>query len=188
MLCYHTMKSSGLDYHKKVDAVFGSTKIHKHEYTNCGVRSIMDKDHDVNLNQDEYIKSLRPITSSEPTGASADKEATKLLSDMFVSLRGAIAYALLTQAWIQVYAVSLQRVQQPTNLDVPRLNAITRKLQSQPKKLRFPAMKCIGILDIHTDSGYRRITEAEDVRGYGMRGLCSLRRGVPVSSGHALRA
>ena len=96
------------DYQKRVDAVFGSTKIHKHEHTNCGVRSIMDKDHNVTLDQDEYIKSLRPITSSELTGASADKEATKLVSDMFVSLRGAIAYALLTQAWIQVYVVSLQ--------------------------------------------------------------------------------
>ena len=49
----------------EVDRSFGSTKIHKHEYTNCGVRSIMDKDHNVTLDQDEYIKTLRPIVSPE---------------------------------------------------------------------------------------------------------------------------
>ena len=47
-------------------------------------------------------------------------------------------------------------------------------------------MRCIGQLDIHTDSGYRRIESAEDVKGYGMRGMCSLRRGVPVTRGNAL--
>ena len=49
-------------------------------------------------------------------------------------------------------------------------------------------MKCIGHLDIHTDSGYRRIESADDVKGYGMRGLCTLRRGVPVSHGHVNQA
>ena len=56
---------------------------------------------------------------------------------MFVSLRGALAYAVITQAWILVYVVALQRVQTPTNLEVRRLNAITRKLQREPKKLIF---------------------------------------------------
>ena len=173
-------------YKTKVDNVFGSTKIHKHEYTNCGVRSIMDKEHNVSLDQDEYIKTLRPIVSPELTGASPEQEATKNLTDMFVSLRGAIAYVLLTQAWLQVYVVALQRVQVPTILDIRRLNAITRKLQRDPQKLIFHAMRCIGQLDIHTDSGYRRIESAEDVKGYGMRGMCSLRRGVPVTRGNAL--
>ena len=58
--------------------------------------------------------------------------------------------------------------------------------QSQPKKLKFPATKCFGILDIHTHSGYRRTNEAEDIRGYGMRGLCSLRRGTPMKGAHSL--
>jgi hypothetical protein len=169
-------------YKKEVDQVFGSTEIHKHEYTNCGVRSVMDKDHNVTLDQHEYIKTMRPIVSPELTGSAAEKDSTKSVSDMFVSLRGAIAYTLLTQAWIQVYVVALQRVQQPTNLDVRRLNAVTRKLQKDPQKLKFTAMHCSGHLDIHTDSGYRRITEAGDIRGYGMRGLCSLRKGVKTLS------
>ena len=170
-------------YKIEVDKIFGSTKIHKNEYTNCGVRSKMDENHNVILDQDEYIKTLRPISSPDLTGASPEQEANKILTDMFVSLRGAIAYVLLTQAVYQVYVVALQRVQQPTILDIRRLNALTRKLQREPQKLIFHAMRCIGQLDIHTDSGYRRITEAEDVRGYGMRGMCSLRRGIPVKRG-----
>jgi hypothetical protein len=180
-----TGEEANIDAYKaEVEKVFGPTKIHKHDYTNCGIRSVMDKDHNVTLDQDGYIATLRPIVSPELTGAAPDKEATKTVSDMFVSLRGAIAYALLTQAWIQVYVVALQRIQQPTNLDVRRLNAITRKLQREPQKLIFRAMKCIGHLDIHTDSGYRRVETVEDVKGYGMRGLCTLRRGVPLSHGH----
>ena len=42
-------------YKAEVDRVFRSTKIHKHKYTNYGVRSIMGKDHNVTLDQDEYI-------------------------------------------------------------------------------------------------------------------------------------
>ena len=41
----------------------------------------------------------------------------------------------------------------------------------------FVSMKCNGEVDLHTDSGYRRMTKVEDVKGYGMRGLCLLRRG-----------
>eukprot|EP00974_Lingulodinium_polyedra_P056359 5419879-Lingulodinium_polyedra.AAC.1 len=61
------------------------------------------------MDQDENIASLRPIVSQELTGAPPDAKATKLVADQFVSLRGALAYTTLTQAWIQVYAVALQR-------------------------------------------------------------------------------
>eukprot|EP00974_Lingulodinium_polyedra_P088915 8618765-Lingulodinium_polyedra.AAC.1 len=68
-------------------------------------------------------------------------KATKLVADQFASLRGALAYTTLTQAWIQV-----------------RLNSVARKLQKSPQKLIYPAMKCNGTVDIHSDSGYRRLT------------------------------
>ena len=176
-------------YQASVEKVFGKCKSHKHEFTNCGVRYKKDAstDYAVIMDQDEYIKTLRPIVSPELTGASADKEATKAVSDLFVSLRGALAYTVLTQAWIQVYVVALQRVQQPTNIDVRRLNAITRKLQKEPQKLIFPAMTCVNHIDIHTDSGYRRIESADDVKGYGMYGLCLLRRGKPLATKRANR-
>ena len=41
-------------------------------------------------------------------------------------------------------------------------------------------MTCSGHLDLHTDSGYRRLTGEEDdeVKGYGMRGMNVLRKGT----------
>ncbi len=142
------------------------------------------------MDQDEYIKTMRPIVSPELTGAPAEQEATKLVADQFVSLRGALAYTILTQAWIMVYIVALQRIQIPTNLEVRRLNALTRKLQRDPQKLIFRAMECSGICDLHSDSGYRRIDNAEDVKGYGMRGLnllrCGVRRGTKEKIVHLL--
>ena len=62
-----------------------------------------------------------------------------------------------------IYGVSLQRVQKPTNLQVRRLNAVTRKLLSSPKKIVYRAMVPNDEVDIHSDSGYRRLTgNAED--------------------------
>jgi hypothetical protein len=166
-------------YSAEVEKTFGKCKLNKHTFTNCGVRYASQDNHDIHMDQDEYIKTMRPIVSSELTGAAAEKDATKLVADLFVSLRGALAYTTLTQAWIQVYIVALQRVQWPKNIDVRRLNAITRKLQKEPKKLIFAAMTCSGTVDIHTDSGYRRVTDLEDLqKGYGMRGMCLLRRGI----------
>ena len=84
-----------------------------------------------------------------------------------------------------VYIVALQRIQEPTNLDVRRLNAITRKLQREPKKLVYPAMKCLKRVDMHTDSGHRRLSGGpEDVeKGYGTRGMNIMRRGAAACSG-----
>jgi hypothetical protein len=166
------------EYHHEVEKVFGSCKINKNLFTNCGVRHTMTKEHDVIMDQDVYIATMRPIVHADLTGAPAEREATKIVADMFVSLRGALAYTTLTQAWMQVYIVGLQRIQAPTNLEIRRLNAITRKLQKSPGKLIFKAMICSRECDVHTDSGYRRIEIIDDIKGYGMRGLCLLRRGV----------
>ena len=124
----------------------------------------------------------------ELTGASPEAKATKFVTDQFVSLRGALAYATITQAWIQVYVVSLQRVIEPTNLDVRRLNTVVRKLQYAPQKVIFPAMTCSGHMDLHTDSGYRRLTGEEDdeVKGYGMRGMNVMRKGIKRDNSQAI--
>eukprot|EP00959_Pyramimonas_sp_CCMP1952_P443465 9284141-Pyramimonas_sp.AAC.1 len=58
-----------------------------------------------------------------------------MVADMFVGLRGALAHALFTQVWLMVHVVSLQRVQEPTGIQLRRLSAITRKLQACPKKI-----------------------------------------------------
>ena len=75
------------------------------------MRYTKDSGGNVTIDQYEYIKQPRPIQHHELTGAEAETKATKLVADMFVSLRGALAYALNTQIWLIVYVVSLQRVQ-----------------------------------------------------------------------------
>eukprot|EP00959_Pyramimonas_sp_CCMP1952_P000737 14482-Pyramimonas_sp.AAC.1 len=124
--------------------------------------------------------SIRPIEHPELTGAYADAKASNMAADMFVSLKRALAYALITLVWLMVYVVSLQRVQEPTNVLVRRLSAINRKLQAWPKKTVYRSMTPTGEVDLRSDSGFRRLSgDADDeVNGYGIRGANLLRRGI----------
>eukprot|EP00959_Pyramimonas_sp_CCMP1952_P466422 9489928-Pyramimonas_sp.AAC.1 len=78
-----------------------------------------------------------------------------------------------------VHVVSLEKIQEPTNLQVRPLNAVTRKLISSPERITFPRMKPTSEVDIHSDSGYRKLAGEEDdeTKGNGMRGANVLRRG-----------
>ena len=89
-----------------MEATFGEVKLNKHSYTCVGVRQQKLPDGSVQLDQDEYIKTMRPIVHPDLTGSKPEDRATKPVADQFVSLRGALAYATITQAWIQVYVVS----------------------------------------------------------------------------------
>eukprot|EP00959_Pyramimonas_sp_CCMP1952_P411387 8620557-Pyramimonas_sp.AAC.1 len=148
-----------------------------------------DEDGDVTLDQDEYIKQLRPIQHPAHPGADADAQASKMVADVFVSLRGALACALITQVRLMVYVVSLQRVQEPTNIQVRRLSANSRKLQACPKKIVYQAMIPTGEADLHSDSGYRRLSgdADDDVESYGIRGANLLRRGNTPSGKPVVR-
>eukprot|EP00959_Pyramimonas_sp_CCMP1952_P373933 7831415-Pyramimonas_sp.AAC.1 len=77
------------------------------------------------------------------------------------------------------YVASLQRARTPTNIQVRRLSAITRKLQACPKMIIYEAMNPAGEVDLHSDSGYRRLSgdADDDVEGYGARGANLLQRG-----------
>ena len=56
------------EYTRVVEKEFGKCKLNKHQFTNCGVRYTMNSNHDVICDQDEYIKTLRPIVHPELTG------------------------------------------------------------------------------------------------------------------------
>eukprot|EP00959_Pyramimonas_sp_CCMP1952_P220658 4613405-Pyramimonas_sp.AAC.1 len=86
--------------------------------------------------------------------------------------------------WSMVHVVSLQRVREPTNIQVRRLIAITRNEQTCPKKIVYQAMNPRAEVDLHSDSGYRRLSgdADDDVKGYGTHGANLLRRG-DTSSG-----
>eukprot|EP00959_Pyramimonas_sp_CCMP1952_P169637 3543663-Pyramimonas_sp.AAC.1 len=80
-----------------VEDTFGQCRLNKHTCTNCAVVYTEDEGGNATLSRDEYIKQSCPIQHPELTGADADAQATKVVADMFVSLRGALAYALITQ-------------------------------------------------------------------------------------------
>eukprot|EP00959_Pyramimonas_sp_CCMP1952_P292213 6111469-Pyramimonas_sp.AAC.1 len=94
----------------------------------------------------------------ELTGADADAEASKMVADMFVSLRGALAYALITHVWLMVHAVSPHSVQEPTNIQMRRLNATTRERQACLEKIAYQAMTSAGEVNLRNDSGCRRLS------------------------------
>ena len=83
----------------------------------------------------------------------------------------------------------MQRVQEPTNPQVRRLSAITGKLQSGPKKHIYQSMTPTWELDLHRDSGYRRLNgDADDeIEGRVVRGANLLRRGRAQSGKPVVR-
>eukprot|EP00959_Pyramimonas_sp_CCMP1952_P004033 84798-Pyramimonas_sp.AAC.1 len=101
-----------------------------------------------------------------------------MVADICVSLRGALACAVLIQVWLMMYFVPLQRVQKSTNVQVRRLNAIARQLQARPKDIVYTAMIPAVETYLRGDSSYRRLSDADDeVKGYGIRGASLLGRG-----------
>ena len=93
-----------------------------------------------------------------------------------MSLMGAVAYSLLSQFWIAVYVVALQRrAHNPQVTHMRRLNAVVRKLQSMPQLLVYRRMKPTGVLVVHTDSGFSKET---DHKGFSIRGSNVFRLGV----------
>ena len=96
---------------------------------------------------------------------------------LYWSLLGAVAYSALTQAWVLVYIISLQRVtQNPTVTHVKRLNALTRELQRRPQKLEYSSMTCNRVVELYSDSAFSR----ENDKGYALRGAVYLRMGTDV--------
>ena len=90
-----------------------------------------------------------------------------------------IAYTRLTQDWIKAYAATLQRIQQPKNIDVRRLDTITGQLTSLLKTPTHHATKSKGKTDVHIDAEYHRTTgEDDEVRSYGLQRISSLRRSI----------
>ena len=102
---------------------------------------------------------------------------TVLLStsvELFWSLLGALAYALITQHWLAVYVVALQRQSKaPKVIHVRRLNALVRVAQKRPARILYRAMECCRILECHADSGFTK----EQDSGYGIRGANFMRAG-----------
>ena len=92
-----------------LEAVFGKLTTHEEEFTNTGVRHKRHSNGTVEIDQDEYIMALKPIAHIKLIGAAPESDADEALVPLYWSLLGALAYSLLTQFWLAVYVVSLQR-------------------------------------------------------------------------------
>ena len=163
-----------------IERVFGKLTVHRSKFTNCGVEHVLCDDGSIEMNQDAYIKALIPIQHPLMIGAAANSEAPAELIPLFWSLLGALAYSLMTQHWLAVYVVSLQRVtHKPLIIHIRRLNALVRTAQKRPAHIRFPSMKCARQLIVHSDSGFSK----EQEKGYGIRGANFMRCGIDRTTG-----
>ena len=158
---------------QQIEKVFGELKIIWHEFTNCGIRHIQVKETlEISLDQEEYIKNLKPIQHAELSGPSAERECSAPLVQLFMSLLGAVAYALMTRVDIAVFVCALQRVtHKPQIIHIKRLNAVLRWMQANPKRIWFRRMtgethlRCVG------DAAFRK----EETEGRSLRGALFLR-------------
>ena len=83
---------------EQLQAVFGKLKVEWHTFINCGVRHIRDPiTKTITLDQDDYIKALKPIVHQTHSSDSSEAECDTVLTQTFMSLLGAAAYALLTR-------------------------------------------------------------------------------------------
>ena len=112
----------------KIQEVFGELRIVKHKFTNCGVRHIQDPGtKGVTLDQEDYIAALKPLVDPEFSRAPPEQALSERMQLLYMSLLGAVAYAMLTRIDAAVYVAALQRVAHaPLVIHVRRLNAVTR--------------------------------------------------------------
>ena len=163
---------------RELEKEFGKLGYHENDFTNTGVHHRLftegpDKG-SVCMDQDSYIKALKPIVHPDLVGAKAETPASPALGALYWSLLGALAYCLITQHWVAVYVVALQRVTQaPKCIHLRRLNALVRILQRKPAQIWFRSMECLSTLECHSDSGFSK----EDQSGYGIRGANFMRVG-----------
>ena len=94
---------------KAVEDAFGPVTWKERNFVGVGVSHKQREDGTVELDQDAYIAQPMPIAGPSLFGKPADEEADADLQWAFMRLLGAVAYALITQHWVSVYVVALQR-------------------------------------------------------------------------------
>ena len=113
-------------------------------FTSCGIRHTRIAT-GYEVDQTEYLRSLKPIVSPELTGLPGEAPAPEPVAKQFLSLLMALAYTLQTRVDLCVYVNAPQRhAQTPTCLHVRRLNAVVRWAQRNRGKLHPHGQGCCG--------------------------------------------
>ena len=105
-----------------------------------------------------------------------DEPCTDVVMRLYWSLLGAVAYTLLTQHWVAIYIIALQRqTHKPQYQHIRKLNSLLKVLQKQKATVVYPAMKCARKIIAFSDASFCKESES---KGYGVRGTVFLRCGV----------
>ena len=101
----------------------------------------------------------------------------EILIQLFMSLLGAAAYALLTRTDAAVYIVALQRHNmKPQRIHIKRLNRIVRWIQKDQQKVIFTRIQGPTYLRLVSDAAFRK----EDDTGHALKGHLFLRAKLTV--------
>ncbi|MFM7978361.1 MAG: hypothetical protein ACKPKO_03515, partial [Candidatus Fonsibacter sp.] len=131
------------------------------------------------LDQVEYASALRTIAHSELSSKKSDEAAGVELHSLYRSLLGAVAFLLLTRIDVAVFVSALQRWgHAPKIIHVKRLNALTKWIQANPKRLvygPFTARENRQVVTgvhqrVFSDSAFKK----EEQTGHCMRGAAYL--------------
>ena len=77
---------------QQIQGVFGELKIEWFTFTNGGLRHLQDPTTFlITLDQEEYIKNMKPIIHQDIKSFSSDTECTAEITQLFMSLLGAVA-------------------------------------------------------------------------------------------------
>eukprot|EP00438_Fugacium_kawagutii_P035880 Skav204682 [mRNA] locus=scaffold1284:96116:106049:- [translate_table: standard] len=159
-----------------LEKAFGKSDRNNNNFTCVGIRHHRSPDGTITLDQNEYISALKPIHHPDITGKPMDEPCTEPVMRLYWSLLGAVAYTLLTQHWIAIYIIALQRqTHKPQYQHIRKLNSLLKVLQKQKAVIVYPAMKCAQKIIAFSDASFCKESET---KGYGVRGTVFLRVGL----------
>ena len=159
---------------KVLERTFGSLIVQWNNFTNCGIRHKQDPvSFEISLDQFQYAAALKKMIVPDLRSRPAEEVVTTEIFEQFRSLRGAVAYTLLTRADVAVYVVALQR-RQPENTTyahIKAINAVVVRLQTCPVALTYKKLGAVTSFITISDSAFKK----EDDTGHAVKGVIILR-------------
>ena len=156
-----------------METTFGKLILQWNNFLNCGVRHIQcPKTFTITLDQTDYCKALKTITHPTVKAANKDNIVPSDLFEQFMSLRGAVAYTLLTRTDICAYVVFLQRQLETTTTyrHIAMLNILVKRLHSSPQVLQYEYLGPTTKFLVITDSAFKK----EELIGHSLKGTLLL--------------
>eukprot|EP00438_Fugacium_kawagutii_P025194 Skav218080 [mRNA] locus=scaffold3382:13254:23272:- [translate_table: standard] len=161
---------------KALEETFGHSDRNDNNFTCVGIHHVRKADGTISLDQDEYISALKQIQHPDITGRPQEELCTETVKRLYWSLLGAVAYTLLTQHWLAIYIIALQRqTHKPQYQHIRKLNSWVKALQKHKIKVIYPGMKCSKHIIAYSDASFCKETES---KGYGVRGSVFIRCGT----------